>query len=1046
MAFRGETAQIPLTNIFQTLSLSSQKGVLGFGWQNATRRFRFLGGSVRIIPDKPGDVEPLRSMLIKLKILTETQFTNVLESLPPNRLLGDALLEQRVLTPEEVVGPLRSQCEELLLSTFRRSDAKFHFTVSEGSDTDEVFSPEKFGRQLSFEVTGLLIEAARRQDEWTRIHHLISDPHEIVLPSSRAEFVARLGKLDLPDGLADELIQLIDGENDLKGIVQASRYSEFQVLQPIAQLLEATVLTPLPTDKKKELADRHRRQFRLDEAATILRSVVKENGDDIEARRSLASILTRQRETEELLTHWRYLAKHAQESGDHHEAKNYLLKILAQAPEDLPCRATLCTIYRETGKNREALDMARRLVQAARMHDDPAYARSFVEKCIDEFPDELSFQHALAALCFQAGDREGALQVLGSLANHYRKTGATGSLRRTYEQMVKIDPKASRKLTHLLERERRQRQDFMASLRRLLLRCAGIAILTCFIVLAFREIGAHRCLALKRPEIQNLIKEGRFDEARNLLEEISNAYPITTIKFLLRKDHAKINEEAKLAELRIARLRDEQRLAHESRITRAEFLFTKGKWEEAWHLISQVPIEDAGELDTESRTRALALRKKFREYREAAISLANRARVAEEEKQWREAFLLWKELLDEYPDAPQARNVRLPLQVVTTPPHSEVWLDDTFMGLSPLVIRWSPAKPSDLEIRRKWHQSYRTMLSQADRTGWTLPVSLPRLASWEYVCEGVVEAGATVMGTVVFVADRGGKVTAIDAATGLERWQTNLGDINGVSADLRMWNDNVICLTLGGTLVILSPNGAVRAQRQFSFKGRTKLAPTPPTDDGIISVVAETGELCAYSIADGAMLWSTRLPAKVQATPVLQNRTVTVGDVTGNLWKLNLDTGALTSKWLFEKPITLPPIPISETEMVGVLGRELVLFDDEVRRRVPLPAAPTVPIHAHGDRLYVATNDDHLVALDRQKLNFLWKVRLPRTCSALAGRQRVVYAACGSHIVCVDRDGKNMWRFTGNGPIISLAQPTDEYLVAGCDDRRVYLFLLDGNN
>ena len=137
MAFRGETAQIPLTNIFQTLSLSSQRGVLEITWRDTQRRFRFLGGGVRVLPNHPGDAEPLRSTLVKQQILTEAQFTNVLESLPPQVPLGDALLDRRVRTREQVGGSLRSQFEELLLTAFTWTDALFNFTAGEGSDAEQ---------------------------------------------------------------------------------------------------------------------------------------------------------------------------------------------------------------------------------------------------------------------------------------------------------------------------------------------------------------------------------------------------------------------------------------------------------------------------------------------------------------------------------------------------------------------------------------------------------------------------------------------------------------------------------------------------------------------------------------------------------------------------------------------------------------------------------------------------------------------------------------------------------------------------------------------
>ena len=125
MALRGEAAKIPLTNIFQTLSLSGQEGVLEISWRDGGRRLRFTAGGVRILPDRTGSVEPLRAALIKQRILTEAQFTNVQKTLPPAVPLGDALLDRRVISLEQVSGPVESHFQELLLEVFTKADAHF---------------------------------------------------------------------------------------------------------------------------------------------------------------------------------------------------------------------------------------------------------------------------------------------------------------------------------------------------------------------------------------------------------------------------------------------------------------------------------------------------------------------------------------------------------------------------------------------------------------------------------------------------------------------------------------------------------------------------------------------------------------------------------------------------------------------------------------------------------------------------------------------------------------------------------------------------------
>jgi len=129
LAFRGEASQIPLSNIFQTLGLSGQEGVLEIVWKGGARRLRFTKGGVRVVPDRPGSVEPLRTALIKQRVLSEAQFTNVQKTLSPEVALLDALYDRRVITAEHMAESLPDHFCELVLAVFRESEAHFNFTV-----------------------------------------------------------------------------------------------------------------------------------------------------------------------------------------------------------------------------------------------------------------------------------------------------------------------------------------------------------------------------------------------------------------------------------------------------------------------------------------------------------------------------------------------------------------------------------------------------------------------------------------------------------------------------------------------------------------------------------------------------------------------------------------------------------------------------------------------------------------------------------------------------------------------------------------------------
>ena len=76
MAFKGDVGQISLLNIFQALNLNKQAGVLVIDSGETKCKIRFVPAGIRLLSTEPGDPEPLRGILGKLKLLTESQYQN----------------------------------------------------------------------------------------------------------------------------------------------------------------------------------------------------------------------------------------------------------------------------------------------------------------------------------------------------------------------------------------------------------------------------------------------------------------------------------------------------------------------------------------------------------------------------------------------------------------------------------------------------------------------------------------------------------------------------------------------------------------------------------------------------------------------------------------------------------------------------------------------------------------------------------------------------------------------------------------------------------
>jgi len=1044
LAFRGEASQIPLSNIFQTLSLSRQEGILEITWKGGVRRVRFTEGGVRVIPDKPGSLEPLRTALIKQRVLSEAQFTNVQKTLPPDVVLLDALYDRRVITGEHIAESLQDHFCELVLAVFREREAHFNFTVeSDGSGGDFVARPE-LARSLTFEVTALLMEAARRDDEWVRIEQVIPSGREIFAPCEPRAFAEHVAQHLACRELGEDLLHLLDGEHSVHELIAVSRFSPFQIFSTIAGFVEAGVLAALDADRKRELAKKHRRHFRFDEAADVYRSLLEQDPQDHEARKNLVAILDRQEKVDELTAHWRELAISAAMRNDPAEAKEYLEKILAKNPEDLASLLALSRVQKQHSRLRDALQTAHRLIAAARTHRNPPAALGAVKELVAEFPDEFPLRHELARMHYRAGDEASSLALLRGLADHYARIGSLQNLRKTYEQIVKINPQEARAFEALLEQERRTAQRRVRSLKHFAVKCAIALAGFAAIFLAVNEIRARRAYAAAYRDANRLMDERKFDEARAAAAAAAAGHrrSLAHGKFI---DLLKEIEAAKSRDASDRRQVDAFRtFDSESRLMRARVLEQRGQHGEAALLVNAIP---RGELDGKLADQLEAMTARLNAYLGAAKSLARNARDAETAERWRDACLYWRQLRKEFSGAPEARAVRYPLLIQTTPPGAEVWLDNARAGTSPMVVRWPADGRTQLVLRKQSYAPFARKLSEIPADGdigWSLPVALAKLGTWRYECGAAVESATVTHGDRTFIADRGGTLHAVGLRAGGPLWQLDLGEIGGVSAALRIWKGRIICVTVEGSFVQISRDGRMLARSVLPVSGPIKVSPSVPTDDGVLVVVGDGGGFCAMRLDPCGPLWQGRMPARVIAAPVpVPGRRILVGDSSGNLWRCSLAAGEVSARQRFNHPLSVPPLSYGEEGAVVAAGPEVHIVADLAKGEIVARetfGAPVTAMHGTGEFLYVATDDAFLAAMKAPSFAVAWRIKLPRTAQIVVPGTDAVYAACDAEVLAFTSQGRPAWNFACKGRVWAIEIPDAAHLLAGGEDRGVVMF------
>jgi len=211
------------------------------------------------------------------------------------------------------------------------------FTWTSGTfNFEQGVEPEDGAERVSVDPQSLLLEGARRVDEWSLIEKKIPS-FDVVFSLDRPRLMMNRDPLS-PE--QEALLPLIDGHRDINGLIRDSGLGEFEVGKALYGLLNANFLLPvgrkrttptLPRNasplERRELASALYRAGMHDEALREFRALVEEASDPV-ASFHVGLIALRQREWTSAVNAFMTAAPEAQ-------SKTALLHNLAIAYENL---------------------------------------------------------------------------------------------------------------------------------------------------------------------------------------------------------------------------------------------------------------------------------------------------------------------------------------------------------------------------------------------------------------------------------------------------------------------------------------------------------------------------------------------------------------------------------------------------------------------------------------------------------------------------------------------------------------------------------------
>jgi tetratricopeptide (TPR) repeat protein len=235
MPIEGPLRELDIHDVFQLLDLGRKTGVVRVTSElrQSAGRVVFEGGAV-VAALIESDPQPLAGRLLRAGKVREADLARAraLQAAGDARRLGDLLVDLGAISRRELDRQARAQIEEVVFDLMVWSEGYFSF--AEG-----VSDPAAVEATIRIATEALLMEAARRVDEWSRIESRV--PHLGVvprLPDAAGEGGAPLELVPFEW----EVLAAVDGRRDLRALAEALGRSDFDVAHTLFGLAQAGVI------------------------------------------------------------------------------------------------------------------------------------------------------------------------------------------------------------------------------------------------------------------------------------------------------------------------------------------------------------------------------------------------------------------------------------------------------------------------------------------------------------------------------------------------------------------------------------------------------------------------------------------------------------------------------------------------------------------------------------------------------------------------------------------------------------------------------------
>ena len=343
MGFAGNLRTLSLPEVVQTLARIQATGILRLAADEGHRDVVFNQGAIIGVEFKSGgERQALLQRMIMQNKLDATAAASISAAGSETQVV-QSLIDQGLVTDDDVNEARQRQAEEELISLCTWEAADFVFHDASPDEPEATGLVEKFSSLgLTINSSSLLMEAARRIDEWSRLKERLPDGQMVLgVANGQDEGLAK-ASVEYP---AIAVVPLVDAMRTIDDIVKDAVVTRLEVYQVLAELLEKKIVCQLSREDLIAHADFWKEQHNNQLAARLYRRALVLFPSDRETQIKLGACLEYIGDQDEAAQCYGQLARGCMDEGDPGRAAEFSRHAVSLRPQDPKLRQILARCH-----------------------------------------------------------------------------------------------------------------------------------------------------------------------------------------------------------------------------------------------------------------------------------------------------------------------------------------------------------------------------------------------------------------------------------------------------------------------------------------------------------------------------------------------------------------------------------------------------------------------------------------------------------------------------------------------------------------------------